>query len=217
MYEIPIYASITGLNDNHVVSQCKTRGRCKSCHRKHHTSLCSTETPPPSDHDNGGSTPSNGHDNEGSNQLVNTVNTSPVTNMGVPTTTSPATLSPTTIQHLSENRHKSTLLKTAISPIEHNGSITTAHILFDEGSHRSFITSSLARSVGLTIDHEEILSLSTFGGSIGTMRKVGVGTINLQTLDGESVSIEVIIVPEIAAPCKTLLQLKFMACPTLRD
>jgi hypothetical protein len=119
--------------------------------------------------------------------------------MATPTTISPAattptTISPTTIQHLSENKHKSTLLKIAISPIEYIGSTGTAHILFDEGSHRSFITSSLARNVGLTAEREETLSLSTFGGTTTSVRRVEVGTINLQTPVGENIPIEVIIV-----------------------
>ena len=50
-----------------------------------------------------------------------------------------------------------------------------------------YITTSFARSVGVTVDHEEILAVSTFGGSIGTMRNVGVGTINFQTLVGERI------------------------------
>lgn len=34
--------------NRHSVSKCKSRNRCKVCHRKHHTSLCqNVETPPP--------------------------------------------------------------------------------------------------------------------------------------------------------------------------
>lgn len=98
-----------------------------------------------------------------------------------------------------KTRGRSTLLKTAISPIEYLGSTVTAHILFDEGSHRSFITSSLARNVGLTAERKETLSLSTFGGTSTSVRRVEVGTINLQTPVGENIPIEVIIVPTIAA------------------
>ncbi|CAB4005695.1 Hypothetical predicted protein, partial [Paramuricea clavata] len=111
------------------------------------------ENPPPPNQDKQDPTP------KVPNQSVNTINTAPTETMATPTSissaaTTPTTISPTTIQHLSENKHKSTLLKTAISPIEYIGSTVTAHILFDEGSHRSFITSSLARNAGLTAERE---------------------------------------------------------------
>ncbi|CAB3989911.1 Hypothetical predicted protein [Paramuricea clavata] len=203
------------LNDNHIVSQCKTRGRCKICHRKHHTSLCSAENPPPPNQDKQDPTPNV------PNQSVNTINTAPTENMATPTSISPAattptTISPTTIQHLSENKHKSTLLKTAISPIEYIGSTVTAHILFDEGSHRSFITSSLARNVGLTAEREETLSLATFGGTTTSVRRVEVGTINLQTPVGENIPIEVIIVPTIAAPLQSFSTIDLHNLPHLK-
>ncbi|CAB4008040.1 Hypothetical predicted protein [Paramuricea clavata] len=203
------------LNDNHIVSQCKTRGRCKICHRKHHTSLCSAENPPPPNQDKQDPTPNV------PNQSVNTINTAPTENMATPTSISPAattptTISPTTIQHLSENKHKSTLLKTAVSPIEYIGSTVTAHILFDEGSHRSFITGSLARNVGLTAEREETLSLSTFGGTTTSVRRVEVGTINLQTPVGENIPIEVIIVPTIAAPLQSFTTIDLHSLPDLK-
>ena len=208
------------LNDNHTVSQCKTRGQCKSCHRKHLTSLCSFETVQPHDHDDKDPkkpvNPSHDHNNKGPDQSVNTVNTSPVENKESPTTTSPATFSSASIQHLNENKYISTLLKTVISPIEHNISLTSLHILFDEGSHRSFITNNLARFIGLTVDRQETLSLSTFGGSTSLMRRVEVGTINLQTPNGEGIPIEVIIVPEIAAPLQDFATFDVHSLPHLK-
>ena len=153
---------------------------------------------------------------KGPDQSVNTVNTSPLENKESPTTTPPATFSSTSIQHLNENKYKSTLLKTAISPIEHNGLLTSAHILFDEGSHRSFITNNLARSMGLTIDRQETLSLSTFGGLTSSVRRVEVGTINLQTPNGEGIPIEVIIVTEIAAPLQDFATIEVHSLPHLK-
>ncbi len=193
------------LNDNHLVSQCKTKGRCKICRRKHHTSLCSADTPPPPEKDKQDPNPTP------PKESVHTINTSPTE--VIPT---PSTISPTTIQHLGENIHKTTLLKTAISPIEHNGSIVNAHILFDEGSHRSFITSSLAKDVGLAPEREETLCLSTFGGSTTAVRRVEVGTINLQTPNRENIAIEVIIVPKIAAPLQNVATIELHKLPHLK-
>ena len=182
------------------------------------TSLRSFETAPPHDHDDKDPkepvNPSHDH-NKGPDQSVNTVHTSPVENKESPTNTSPATFSSVSIQHLNENKYKSTLLKTAISPIEHNGSLTAVHILFDEGSHRSFITNNLARSVGLTVDHQETLSLSTFGGSTSSVRRVEVGTINLQTPNGEGIPTEV-IVPEIVGPLQDFATIEVHSLPHLK-
>ena len=54
--------------------------------------------------------------------------------------------------------------------------------------------------MGLTVGRQETIFLSTFGGKTSSLRRVEVGTINLQTPNGEGIPIEVIIVPEIAAP-----------------
>ena len=116
---------------------------------------------------------------------------------GIPTVPAVATFH--TVQK-NDTHRKSTLLKTAISPVKHHGRTVSAHILFDEGSQHSFITGDLARQLALTSKKEEPISLSTFGGTSPSVKRVAVSTITLLTHDEEPIPIEVIIVPTIAAP-----------------
>ena len=116
---------------------------------------------------------------------------------GIPTVHAVATFH--TVQK-NGTQHKSTLLKTAISRVKHHGRTVSAHILFDEGSQRSFITDDLARQLDLTSEKEETISLSAFGGTSSSVKRVAVSTITLLTDDEEPIPIEVIVVPTIAAP-----------------
>ena len=180
---------------HHRVTECRSRNRCKTCHRKHHTSLC------PGDSQPAPSLPIAG----------NTVTTQ-VTE-SIPTVPAVATFH--TVQK-NDTHRKSTLLKTAISPVKHCGMTVSAHILFDEGSQRSFITGDLARQLHLTPEKEEIISLSAFGGTSSSVKRVAVSTIALLSDDGEPIPIEVIIVPTIAAPIQNHMVNDLQALPHLK-
>ena len=78
-----------------------------------------------------------------------------------------------------------TQLKTAIAPFKHHGRRVSAHILFDEGLQSSFVTSDLARQLDLVHVKEEIISLSAFGGSSTSVKRIKVTTIHVQTDNGE--------------------------------
>lgn len=164
---------------HHRVTECKSRNRCRMCHRKHHTSLCPGDSHP--------ALPLPVAGNAVTTQVTE----------GTPTVPAVATLH--TVQKNYTHR-KSTLLKTAISPVQHHGRTVSAHILFDEGSQRSFITGDLARQLHLTPEKGETISLSAFGSKSSSVKRVEVSTITLLTDDGEPILIEVIVVPTIATP-----------------
>ena len=142
----------------HGVTDCKSRNRCRMCHRKHHTSLYPGDSQPAS--------PLPVASNAVTTQVPE----------GVPTVPAVATFH--TVQK-NDTYHRSTLLKTAISPVEHHGRTVSAHILFDEGSQRSSVTGDLARQLLLTLEKEETISLSAFGGTSSSVKRVAVSTITI--------------------------------------
>jgi hypothetical protein len=99
---------------------------------------------------------------------------------------------------LSENRQ--TVLKTVIQPVEAPTRVATAHILFDKGAQRSFITQQLADELDLVPDSSETINLSTFGGATSSTQTVDVAIVYLRSYNGERIPLSVIIIPMIATP-----------------
>ena len=169
--------------NRHSVSKCKSRNRCKVCHRKHHTSLCQNVEPPP---------------------LVSS--TEPTTANKISSTlATDKTVAPSVSSyHIGDtDRQTPVLLKTAVASIGSHNNHISAHILFDEGSQRSFITSDVATKLDLKSETHETISLSTFGGSTSSVKRLDTATIYLKTAQEETIPIHVIIVPTIAAPLTT--------------
>ena len=138
--------------NRHSVSKCKSRNRCKVCHRKHHTSLCQNaeSTPPVSSTEQ---------------TTTNKAQCAPTTDK----TTAPSVSS----YHIGDtNRHTPVLLKTAVASVGSHNNHISAHILFDEGSQRSFITSDVATKLDLKPEMQETISLSTFGGNTSSVKRI---------------------------------------------
>ena len=104
---------------HHRVSQCTSKFRCRKCKKKHHTSLCSSDSPTQ------GTTP------EKKNASDDT-----------PTTTTGGFLTPASCSAAPQN--PTCLLKTAVAPIVAGNTRSQANILFDEGAQRSFISAEMA-------------------------------------------------------------------------
>ena len=106
--------------------------------------------------------------------------------------------------HISDtDRRTPVLLKTAVTSVGNHNNHIRAHILFDEGSQRSFITSDVATKLDLKPETQETISLSTFGGDTSSVKRIDTATIYLETAQEETIPIRVIIVPTIAAPLTT--------------
>ena len=165
------------------VSKCKSRNRCKVCHRKHHTSLCQNVEPPP---------PVSSNESTTTNKIS-----------GAPPTDKTAALSVASYHIGDTDRHTPVLLKTAVASVGSHNNHVSAHILFDEGSQRSFITSEAATKLDLKPETQETTSLSTFGGTTSSVKRIDTATIYLETTQEETIPIRVIIVPTIAAPLTT--------------
>ena len=191
--------------NNHRVSQCKSKNRCRQYHQKHHTSLClgikkPNEQPELNAH-------KDVKDKDGNLQCSCTC----TNNAPTPGTTntiqqtppnSTSTLASNLHTNLSDSKHlhRRTLLKTAIATVEFQEKAATAHILFEEGSQRSFITEELAKKLNLAPDKTETLHLSVFGGDQTKVKKFDVATVNLRTDNGQTIPIRVVVIPVIALP-----------------
>ena len=181
---------------HHWVPECKSKNRCRNCRRKHHTSLCPGSSPPAPP----------------LSVANNAVTTQPVIE-GDSTVSDVATFHS---MQGNDTQCRMTLLKTAIAPVEHHGRRVNAHILFDEGSRRSFIADDLARQLHLIPSRKELISLSAFGGTSSSVKQVEVANIHLQSDNGEPIPVEVIIVPKIAAPLQNHMSLDIPTLPHLQ-
>ncbi len=128
---------------HHKVSQCKSKYRCKTCTRKHHTSLCNPQKPP---------------NNDTREQTPETPNGQPIH-----ATLTPAT--PTSILNNQRTGLTACLLKTAISTVSLANQRVVANILFDEGAQCSFITCELADKLNACPQQTKDIQISTFGGA----------------------------------------------------
>ena len=179
---------------HHRVSQCPSKFRCRKCKKKHHTSLCSSDTSTEA----GTSTPVKKSDS-----------------VSTPPTTTAQFLSAASCSEAPQN--PTCLLKTAVAPIVAGNLKTQANILFDEGAQRSFISAEMASELQLSPTSTLDISVASFGSTVASSQKLGVATVNVQTESGELIPISVLIVPSIAAPIQNLVSTSVYTMPHLRD
>ena len=77
------------------------------------------------------------------------------------------------------------------------------HILFDEGSQRSFLTKGLADRLQVQPHDTVELSLSTLSAGSSCTSKFDVATINLHGVSGQLITLTVIIISTIITPIHT--------------
>ena len=142
---------------NHKISQCRSKGCCRQCNHKHHTSLCTgtgnsetrnaqngtSETRNASNGRPGTSNASNGTPGSGQNTNITTTLTTLSSNQS------------TVIPHTD----RVCLLKTAIATMSSTHSEAETNILFDEGLQRSFLTRDLADILSLQSTRKEDIHL----------------------------------------------------------
>ena len=107
------------------------------------------------------------------------------------------------------------LLKSAITKVRTGDQTTKANILLDEGAQTSFITEALADKHNVKTHGEEEVQLNSFGDNGRQVSRMKTAIIYLQT-EGEEIGINVLVIPQIAAPIET--HIKSVAnMPHLRD
>ena len=173
---------------HHQVSKCQSKGTCRNCHKKHHTSLCKM--------------------NDKSSKVAGTAQKS--TDISVESSIIQESPQSQTIDDKSVLHSTSTsvtLLKTAVATVSSSpraNSFTSTNILFDEGAQRSFITEELANDLKVKVSGTESLKIAAFGDETAkSIRHLNKTTIYVEAESGEKVPVKVLIVPNIAAPIHT--------------
>ena len=161
----------------HLVSACRSNNRCRQCKRKHHTSICDQS---------GVATSSSG--------ISDQETTVP---RSVPQPNAAAAL------HSTIQNQTNVLLKTAVAEVTSRSLTTTANILFDEGAQRSFITQQLADELELPRNGNDLINLATFGSDARNTQSFETTTVHVFADHGQSIPINVLVVPSIAVPLKT--------------
>ncbi|XP_053406534.1 uncharacterized protein LOC123530253 [Mercenaria mercenaria] len=119
--------------------------------------------------------------------------------------------------HSSAGLHgKGVLLKTTIATVSSTKVQLYTNILFDEGSHKSFITESLAEELELTRNGTETIYLSSFGSTSNKIMQVDTATVYLVTDEYQKIPVKVLIVPTISTPLNNRLQNTASKLPYLR-
>ena len=92
-------------------------------------------------------------------------------------------------------------LQTATTNVQgNNGTITTARVLLDSGSHRTYFTEALARQLSLRHTRHEWLSVSTFGATKHHTAQVPISDLFIHLKDGTTKAIEGSVLPHITNP-----------------
>ena len=174
---------------HHKISQCQSRFWCKKCKKKYHTTLCNSEAQP--------SGPT--HDK--------TADKPPAPNSSTDVAGFLTPISPTTPQSAT-----TCLLNTAVAPIIAGNNKTKENILFDEGAQHSFISTEMVEELGISPTSTTDIS---FGSTSRLHQKLGVTTVEIETITGELISISVLIVPTIAAPIQNAVPMSVSTIPRL--
>ena len=72
----------------------------------------------------------------------------------------------------------------------------TAHVLLDSASQRTFMTNNLAKQLNLRSEHQELLSVSTFGASKATDLSTYVVQFKVKLKDGTNLSMFANVLPQ---------------------
>ncbi|XP_074656840.1 uncharacterized protein LOC141910041 [Tubulanus polymorphus] len=91
------------------------------------------------------------------------------------------------------------MLKTAVTEVSGTDKTIIANLLFDDGAQRTFITSQLAKDLGLPITRKETVSISVFGSDKRSVHHLDLVTLNVRCNDS-CVVVKALVVPEITQP-----------------
>ena len=161
------------------MSNCRSTYRCRHCRRKHHTAICQQQT----------NSTLNPEDVLFHSESSGRTDTSVLHGLHL---------------HYADRPCPNVLLKPAISEVSASHLSADANILFDEGAQRSFITQKLADDIQIQHKGTGEINLATFEGSSQTLRRVPTATVSLKTSGRETIPIDVLIVPTIAAPLSNM-------------
>ena len=181
---------------HHRVGQCQSKGHCKRCKERHHTSLCrgtpNPQTPSIDSNSQNSSSEQSYAPSQTAKNLINTALSHP---------------QPT----------KVCFLKTAVATVRANNHSTQVNIWLDEGAQCSFITQSLADRLYLNSQRRECVAIAAFGALEASNQTLPVATIHLETTEGTEIPISVLITPRIPQPLRNLPFSYVKQLPYLKD
>ena len=182
---------------HHKVSHCTSKFRCKKCKKRHHTSLCNSESPK-------------------SNGDRSTTHSSASSDApSVPVTTTAGLLTSTSGNSCRHN-NATCLLKTAVAPVIAGHTRKQANILFDEGAQRSFISAEMAAKLNLKPTTTQGMALASFGSTTTSYQELGAVTVKIETITGDHIPISVLVIPSIAAPIQSSINTSVRNMPYLQ-
>ena len=183
---------INCLRGGHATTQCQSQFRCSVCRQPHHTTLHgasglqSSLTSPPAS----GSM-------HAALDSANTQHGEPTTSPTLPSSlashTSETGVNPNETSYSCPSEYNTMtschsqsnpiILKTAVTSVN-NGEITKkANIFIDEGSSLSYITTQLAKELGIKPHYNKTVRINTFGGATSN-NTYPVGSVNIMTHEG---------------------------------
>ena len=161
----------TTLRKGHLAKNCNGRMKCKICGKGHHVSLCDANREPEQQPELGEAV-----------QELESVSTSAASH---------------TVVNVSIASR--VLLQTAQGRVKGNTGDVRIRVMFDSGSHRSFITLKVAKDAGLKSKRKEWVEISTFGQAMVDRRLREVFEIEIRPVRiGEGTVIEAYGVSSIA-------------------
>uniref|UniRef100_A0A1X7TCC6 DUF1758 domain-containing protein n=1 Tax=Amphimedon queenslandica TaxID=400682 RepID=A0A1X7TCC6_AMPQE len=94
------------------------------------------------------------------------------------------------------------LLQTAQATVHNTESTESAtlRLVFDSGSHRSYITEEVCRKLSLRIVGKKDLVIATFGNTGGRRQSCKIAQAVLETIDGNTLVLNLMVVPLICEP-----------------
>ena len=187
------------LGTNHNKTKCFSKRRCMKCKQKHHTSLCHGQTQnPPKD------TASNPSTSKIEQTKANTHDEPKETHKEKKTHSANTHVGTThvgTTQLLDLQQNQILMHSATTTAIGQGFQCSQAHILFDTGSQRTFITENMRNRFNLKTIRKELLDVTTFGDIKTTRRNYDVVSLNLDT-GKESLSLTALVTPTICPPLK---------------
>ncbi|XP_077866993.1 uncharacterized protein LOC144355836 [Saccoglossus kowalevskii] len=153
----------------HRASECKSKFNCRTCKRRHHSTL-HQESQPATD--------------------VATSDTNP---------NSPVHVTLTKLNDTHRNSPNNTCLRPVLLKISvGNSQPLQANVLFDEGASRSFISRKFANDLNLSPTRTEQVFLSTFGDNTDHSRALDFASVTAHDLSGHTSNIDVLFISEIS-------------------
>ena len=181
----------TCLSTTHSTHHCRRQRACRHCRSKqHHSVLCPKQYPEPVTCGTSATTTSHHNTNVEPAAVAEQADHE----LGAPDTPTPESclLAP----------HETVVMQTARTDLENpvTRDAFTAHILFDTGSQRSYITQAIANRLSLKCVGTDTLSIATFGATQPTPIQSPRVHVGLTQRDGSVLTITANVIPTITGP-----------------